>query len=163
LKDEDELAAIIGHEIGHLELGHGTKAVGTEKILKLFSLLKEVGTSSAHANNEASNLLIAQLRQMLDDVFEKMYTSIRNGYGVEIESQADWRSLQLCHRLGYDTKALYDVLERFKSAKGTYGGAGYPAQRGADILTYRNQFGFSDEAARGRDKRASRYLSSIVR
>ena len=28
LKDEDELAAIIGHEMGHMELRHGVKAVG---------------------------------------------------------------------------------------------------------------------------------------
>lgn len=63
------------------------------------------------------------MRQLVDEVFEKLFTSIRNGYGVEIESQADWRSLQLSAALGYDTRALYDVLERFKAVKGTYGGA----------------------------------------
>ena len=157
LKDEDELAAIIGHEIGHLELQHGMRAVGTEKVLKLFSLLKEVGTSGANGDN----LLVEQLKGMIDDVFGKMYESVRNGYGVETESQADWRSLQLCNRLGYDTKALYDVLERFKAVKGTYGGASYPAERGADILKYRNQLGYSDTSAAGRDVRAARYKAAL--
>ena len=159
LKDEDELAAIIGHEIGHLELQHGMRAVGTEKVLKLFSLLKEVGTSGANGDN----LLVGQLMGLIDDVFGKMYEGVRNGYGIETESQADWRSLQLCNRLGYDTKALYDVLERFKSAKGSYGGASYPAERGADILKYRSQLGYSDTPAAGRDVRAARYKAVLGR
>lgn len=153
LEDEDELAAIIGHEIGHLELKHGMKAVGTEKVLKLFSLLKEVGMSGV----KGDNLLVDQVTVMIDDVFGKMYDSVRNGYGVETESQADWRSLQLCNRLGYDTKALYDVLERFKATKGTYGGASYPAERGADILKYRSQFGYDEHSVSGREARARRY------
>jgi len=161
LRDEDELAAIIGHEIGHLELRHGTKAVGTEKILKLFSLLKEAGTAQSRKNGGAEAVAMAQLKSLLDDVLEKMYSSVRNGYGVETEGQADWRSLQLCQRLGYDSKALYDVLERFKAVKGTYGGAGYPEQRGADVLKYRKQLAFTDAPAAGRDVRAKRYRAAV--
>lgn len=159
LKDEDELAAIIGHEIGHLELQHGMRAVGTEKILKLFTLLKEVGSASV----QGQNMLVDQLKLMTDEVFGQMYTCVRNGYGVETESQADWRALQLCNRLGYDTKALYDVLERFKAVKGSYGGASYPAERGADILKYRNQLGYADVPAAGRDARAARYRTMLGR
>ena len=157
LKDEDELAAIIGHEMGHMELRHGVKAVGKERVLKLFSLVKEVGTKGAEGD-----VLAEQLKALIDEVFSKMLTSIRNGYGVEIESQADWRSLQLCARLGYDTKALYEVLERFKEAKGSYGGASYPAERGADILKYRKQLGYADSGVEpGREARAARYALSV--
>lgn len=157
LKDEDELAAILGHEMGHMELRHGVKAVGKERVLKLFSLLKEIGT-----NGGEGNLLAEQLKSLADEVFGKMLTSIRNGYGIEIESQADWRSLQFCSRLGYDTKALYEVLERFKEAKGSYGGASYPAERGADILKYRQQLGYADSGtASGRADRAARYSATI--
>ena len=159
LKDEDELAAIIGHEIGHLELQHGLRAVGTEKVLKLFTLLKEVGASTV----QGQNALVDQLKLLADEVFGKMYTCVRNGYGVETESQADWRSLQLCNRLGYDTKALYDVLERFKAVKGTYGGASYPAERGADIVKYRAQLGHGGAQAAGREVRAARYRAAVGR
>ena len=158
LNDEDELAAILGHEMGHMELRHGMRAVGTEKVLKLFSMLKELGSSGQQGGQ---NLLADQVKALVDEVFEKMFTSVRNGYGIETESQADWRSLQLSASLGYDTKALYDVLERFKAVKGTYGGASYPAERGADILKYRMQLGYGDEAAAGRDVRASRYKAAV--
>ncbi len=156
LQDEDELAAILGHEMGHMELRHGMRAVGTEKILKLFSMLKELG-----GGQNGQDMLAAQVKSLVDEVFEKMFTSVRNGYGIETESQADWRSLQLSEALGYDTKALYDVLERFKAAKGSYGGASYPAERGADILKYRSQLGYGDVPAAGRDVRASRYRAAV--
>lgn len=155
LKDEDELAAILGHEMGHMELRHGMRAVGTEKILKLFSMLKELG------EGKGQNVLAEQVKSLVDEVFEQMFTSVRNGYGIETESQADWRSLQLSAALGYDTKALYDVLERFKSAKGSYGGASYPAERGADVLKYRRQLGYGDATAAGRDVRAARYRTAV--
>ena len=158
LNDEDELAAILGHEMGHMELRHGMRAVGTEKILKLFSMLKELGEGNGQGGE---NILAAQVKSLVDEVFEKMFTSVRNGYGIETESQADWRSIQLSATLGYDTKALYDVLERFKSTKGSYGGASYPAERGADVLKYRGQLGFGDASAAGRDVRAARYRTAV--
>lgn len=155
LKDEDELAAILGHEMGHMELRHGVKAVGKEKVLQIFNLLKEIGTEGG----EDGQGLSQQAQELIDSVFGKMFTAIRNGYGVDIESQADWRSLQLCARLGYDTMALHEVLERFKAEKGSYGGASYPAERGADILMYRQQLGYDGDAtpAPGRSARAKRY------
>lgn len=158
LNDEDELAAILGHEMGHIELRHGMRAVGTEKVLKLFSMLKELGTSKGQGGEGA---LAAEVKQMVDEVFEKMFTSVRNGYGIETESQADWRSVQLSQALGYDTMALYEVLERFKAEKGTYGGASYPAERGKDVLKYRQQLGCPDGQTAGRSVRAARYKTAV--
>ncbi len=162
LKDEDELAAILGHEMGHMELRHGMKSVGKESVLKLFSLMKEVATTTSTAGNGAKAAARQQLTALADELFGKLTTSIRNGYGIEMESQADWRSVQFSKTLGYDTKALYDVLERFKAEKGSYGGASYPAERGADVLKYREGLGCSDgDGASGRAARAERYRSVV--
>ncbi|MCQ2390413.1 MAG: M48 family metalloprotease [Kiritimatiellae bacterium] len=156
LKDEDELIAILGHEMGHMELRHGMKSVGKENVLKLFSLMAEVGTSTA--TDGATVAAQQQLKALAESLFDKMTTAIRNGYGIDMESQADWRAIQFAASLGYDTKALYDVLERFKAAKGSYGGASYPEERGADVLKYRKGFGCDDDdPASGRDVRAARY------
>ena len=162
LKDEDELAAILGHEMGHLELRHGMKSVGKESVLKLFSLMKEVATMSGDSGDSTQAAARQQLVALADELFGKLTTSIRNGYGIEMESQADWRSIQFSKTLGYETKALYDVLERFKAEKGTYGGASYPAERGADVLKYREGFGCKDgDGASGRAVRAERYKSVV--
>ena len=158
LNDEDELAAILGHEMGHMELRHGMQSVGKESVLKLFSLMKEVANSAVGGEGQAAR---QQLTALADELFGKLTTSIRNGYGIEMESQADWRSIQFSQALGYDTKALYDVLERFKAKKGSYGGASYPAERGADVLKYREGFNCSDDGATaGRAARAARYKAA---
>ena len=162
LKDEDELAAILGHEMGHMELRHGMKSVGKESVLKLFSLMKEVATMSDDSGDSAQEATRRLLVALADELLGKLMTSIRNGYGIEIESQADWRSIQFAKALGYETKALYDVLERFKAEKGTYGGASYPAERGADVLKYREGFGCKDgDGESGRAARAARYRSAV--
>jgi Zn-dependent protease with chaperone function len=160
LRDEDELAAILGHEMGHLELRHGMRAVGTENVLKLFSLATKVGASAASTEG-ASALAQQQLKQLADSLFDKMTDSIRNGYGIEMESEADWRSLQFSVALGYDNKALYDVLERFKAEKGSYGGASYPTERGSDVLRYREGLSCSDAPAKNRTMRATRYRAAV--
>ena len=160
LKDEDELAAILGHEMGHMELRHGMKSVGKESVLKLFSLMKEVATSTV--GDGAGAAARQQLTALADELFGKLTTSIRNGYGIEMESQADWRSIQFSKTLGYETRALYDVLERFKAEKGTYGGASYPAERGADVLRYREGFGCKDgDGASSRAARSARYKAAV--
>ena len=162
LKDEDELAAILGHEMGHMELRHGMKSVGKESVLKLFSLMKEVATMSSDSGDSAQATARQQLVALADELFGKLTTSIRNGYGIEMESQADWRAVQFAKTLGYDTKALYDVLERFKSEKGSYGGASYPAERGADVLKYREGLDCKDgDGASGRATRAARYKAVV--
>ena len=54
------------------------------------------------------------------------------------------------------------MLERFKAKKGSYGGASYPAERGADALKYRKWFGSSDDgASAGRSARAARYKAAV--
>lgn len=161
LKDEDELVAILGHEMGHMELRHGMKSVGKENVLKLFSLMAEVGTAAS--TDGTTTAAQQQLKALAESLFDKMTTAIRNGYGIDMESQADWRAIQFAAALGYDTKALYDVLERFKAAKGSYGGASYPEERGADVLKYRKGFDCDDDGpAAGRDVRAARYKAACA-
>ena len=158
LQNEDELAAILGHEMGHMELRHGMSSVGKENVLKLFSLAKEVGTTMATGDKQS--LAINELKALSDLIFNKMLTAIRNGYGIDMESQADWRSVQFLKTLGYDTKSLYNVLERFKEEKGTYGGASYPEERGADVLKYMRDFDCEDDAS-GVDLRTARYEEAV--
>jgi len=98
LKDEDELAAILGHEMGHMELRHGMKSVGKENVLKLFSLSAEVGTSTA--TDGATAAAQQQLKALAESLFDMMTTAIRNGYSIDMESQADWRSVQFLPRWG---------------------------------------------------------------
>ena len=67
--------------------------------------------------------------QFTDEIVNELGADVRNGYSVDLEAEADERSMEICNRAGYDPKALVEVLHRFESNKGKYGGGQYPENR----------------------------------
>lgn len=120
LRNEEELATILGHEIGHIELSHGMQA------LKKGSQTKAIGGA---LEDLASDTLIDEVQPAVDLLSDEIYKSVQNGYSSELEAEADTRSAEICAGLGYDASAMLAVLERFRTYKGNYGGAGYPEER----------------------------------
>lgn len=120
LRNEEELATILGHEIGHIELNHGMQA------LRQGSQTKAIGGALQEL---ASENLIDEVQPAVELLSDEIYKSVQNGYSSELEAEADARSAEICASLGYDASAMLSVLERFKTYKGNYGGAGYPEER----------------------------------
>ncbi len=121
LRNEDELAAILGHEVGHVELHHGMRAIQEGAQTKAMGgLLQDLASDTSVGSN---------LGQVLGPLSDEVYKSVLNGYSSDLEAEADARSAEICAKLGYDPSALLGVLERFRAYKGNYGGAGYPEQR----------------------------------
>ncbi len=108
LQDEEELAAILAHELAHTELGHTVYGVQNAKAGMTFMKATDGG-----------------FKDLLTDMTE----TIQNGYSVEIEAEADARAVELLSAAGYRPTALADLLERFKARTNSYGGAKYPQQR----------------------------------
>lgn len=108
LQTEDELAAMMGHELGHIELQHALYEQANTTARKMFDQATDGGFSKN---------------------FSELMPAIRTGYSIEIEAEADARSTALCSAVGYDPRALVNVLERFKAKTNSYGGAQYPLKR----------------------------------
>ncbi len=146
IKTEDELAVLLAREIAHVELRQIRKAVGDEKLLPFFTELKKDPSS-------------ATLAETLNEAFGLVH----DGCGVENEGVADWRAAQLAARVGYDPRALGDVLKRFASSDDEipYSGAEQAEARASDVNDYLEAFGFSDVVFQGADVRASRYERSV--
>ncbi len=137
LQNEDELAAILGHEVAHVELDHGIRAVGRENIIRFFNLIADAAIQQSGGGDQSKEMIIALSKKIMDVLMNK----IRQGYSVDVESEADRRSVEICHALGYDPFALPRLLERFKQTTGSYGGANYPKERLADIKAHIAEMG----------------------
>jgi len=125
LQNEDELAGVLGHEISHIELRHGVKALKQEGKLEFLNATKDVAVSEVGGGSTGAYAF----DKLAGPVIDSAMNSMRNGYSVEQESQADLRSMEICNGVGYDVKAFIGVLTRFKTTNSSYGGAKYPKDR----------------------------------
>jgi predicted Zn-dependent protease len=100
---EDELAAVLAHEVAHVVKGH---ALGTLKSAKWAALGKEA----------VDSLPVAKLTQMFDGSINDMIDSLTvKGYGRDTEFAADERGVHLLASAGYSPKAMTSYLARLKA------------------------------------------------
>ncbi len=105
-KSEDELAAILAHEIGHVSLKHGMQAVEQSK---QSAALAKLGASMVNTNiKEVVGLFGGSVEDMMNTAFV-------GGYSRDQESQADHEAVAILKRSGYDPMALVRVLEVMKT------------------------------------------------
>jgi predicted Zn-dependent protease len=103
---EDALAAVIAHEIGHIQLQHSIKAIRNSRIT---NALLVTGTSAAGV---LGNSEIRELAGVMDEsVNEIISTLIDRGYSREQEFDADTAALALMAAAGYDPSSLVTMLQ----------------------------------------------------
>jgi predicted Zn-dependent protease len=104
---EDVLAAVIAHEIAHIQLQHSIKAIKTSRITQAIMI---TGVSSANAAGQYMDL------RELTDVFDEsvgniVTTMVNNGYSQSQEFDADTRALSLLASAGYTPVSLVAMLQ----------------------------------------------------
>ena len=97
LSSEQELAAVLGHEIGHVTARHSVRQYSQSQILGVLSTAIEMnqGRSAGNLANLASGALLS-------------------GYGREMELEADDLGAQYIFQEGYSPQGMYDVLSVLK-------------------------------------------------
>lgn len=112
LKDEDMLAAVLAHEIGHVVLGHGTKAVSASNLRKAaVALGSEAVQQYGRAEIAAA---VSTLDESVNDITKTLFES---GYSRGQEYDADEFAVELLARTGYDPRAMVDVLKALQANK----------------------------------------------
>lgn len=96
MESEAELAAILGHEIWHVEARHEMKRVQQAQI----------------AGTLASKALSAMSGEELGQVADLCYTVLEKGRSREMELEADTHGVRLASQVGYAPRALVALLER---------------------------------------------------
>jgi predicted Zn-dependent protease len=117
LENEDELAAVLAHEVAHVNNRDGISTIVAERKSSMGTLfLKEpfriAGTITPAELSQVSNLFI----QAIDSVFD---TVAVNGYSDAQELEADKDALVFLGKSGYDPSALLNYRTRLAEKKGT--------------------------------------------
>ena len=127
-QSEDALAGVIAHEIAHIQLQHGIKAIKNSRITQALIV---TGTSAAGA---ATGMNVNQLTDVFNEsIGEIVTTMVNNGYSKTQEFDADTTAMKLMAAAGYNPSGLIDMLKEL--AKIQTGSSGFgkthptPAQR----------------------------------
>ena len=97
MSSEEELAAVLGHEIGHVTARHSVRQYSQAQLMGLLSAAIEInsGRTAGDLANLASGALLS-------------------GYGREMELEADDLGAQYIYQDGYSPQGMYDVLAVLK-------------------------------------------------
>jgi predicted Zn-dependent protease len=108
-RDEDALAAVLAHEIGHIELRHGLAAIQKARITEALTTLATEGAKTLGSRE------VAQLTQTFGGAITDITnTLINKGYARSSEYEADRASVKILRRAGYDPQGLPEMLAVMK-------------------------------------------------
>jgi beta-barrel assembly-enhancing protease len=126
-RNEDALAAVLAHEVSHVERQHGLKAI---KAGRLTNAALVVGTEVA------KNLTTQELAEAtkafegtINDIFS---TLVNSGYSRSTEFEADATAVNTLRRVGYNPEGLVDMLQEMQKRlkPGSHGfGSTHPAPK----------------------------------
>jgi predicted Zn-dependent protease len=116
-QNEDELAAVLAHEVAHINHRDGVAAIQKARLTGVATLIT---TEAAQSYSPAEiSQLVSLFEGSVDDVFK---TLVVNGYGKSQEYSADESALVYLSRAGYDPQALEIFLERLMKQGQASGG-----------------------------------------
>ncbi len=109
-ENEDELAAILAHEISHVVLKHGLSAIKKSRVTGFLTVL---GTNAA---KELGSDEVSELTTIFEDsISDITLTLVNSGYSRKFENEADVITIDILKKSGYDKYALSRVLKKMNS------------------------------------------------
>ena len=103
---ENSLAAVLAHEIAHVQHKHGLQSIEKDRITKATSILAIEGTKT-FANSDLANLTTT-FENSIKDITSTM---INTGYSQAFENEADETAVTILQRVGYGGQGLIDMLK----------------------------------------------------
>ena len=117
VQNEDELAAVLAHEVAHINHRDGVSSIQKARLTEVATL---IGTEAAQTYAPAQlSQLVGLFEGSVDDVFK---TLVVNGYSKSQEYRADESALSYLSRAGYNPEALEDFLQRLMNQGQATGG-----------------------------------------
>ncbi len=108
-RNEDALAAVLAHEIGHIQLRHGMAAIEKARVTEALTTLAVEGAKSLGTREVAA--LTETFGGTITDITG---TLINKGYARSSEYGADQAAVTLLKRVGYNPNGLVEMLTVMK-------------------------------------------------
>lgn len=118
--NEDELAAVLAHEICHVQNEDGMRAIKQGRVTEALTII--ASESAKQFGDEKLASLTREFEASVGDVVKTLTTS---GYSRKQEQQADEAALELLRRAGYPEIAMITMLNRMDERLGNAGGLGF--------------------------------------
>ncbi len=119
-RNEDELAAVLAHEICHVEMKHGLRSIKQGRLTEAFTII--AAESAKQLGSEDLAKLTREFEASVGDVVMTLTTS---GYSRTQERDADAAAVQLLRRAGYPEAAMITMLQRMDERLADAGGLGF--------------------------------------
>lgn len=106
---EDMLAAVIAHELAHIQLGHSSQSIKSSRVTKAI----------IQTANAVGDILSEEERSQREKDFNKaaaeyVENAVTKGFSKDQEFKADAYAMKLLLNAGYDPKAMLDLLNLLK-------------------------------------------------
>ena len=102
---EDAVAAVLAHEIAHIQLRHGIQSIEKSRQTQALTILAAEGAKT-YGKKELADLT----RTFEGSINDITSTLINNGYSRSFEQEADASAVRILSRVGYDPNALVAML-----------------------------------------------------
>ena len=156
LENEDQLAAVIAHEIAHVALKHGTQAISDSNLTDALQIIGK------EAVNTASSGALSELNSLFgDSVNEVVGTLLDKGYSRSQEYESDEYAANLLNKAGYNSSQLSVALGKLSKAGSSNGGWFETHPDSADRIDELEDFNTSGAATTGQTKREQRFKKTV--
>lgn len=107
---EDELAAVLAHEVAHVQLKHAINAIDKSRLTQ--ALMTTLAEAGKNLGGQQLKDLTAAFEGSINDITKKL---VNSGYARSQERDADKVAVAIMPRVGYDPRALPIVLQRMNA------------------------------------------------
>lgn len=119
-RDEEMIAAILAHEVGHVAAKHGLQSIKKSRLVDAFTLIGQEATQRYGSQELAQ--LTSILEDVLGDIVEKL---IERGYDRKYEYEADKLGVKVSANTGYNPNGLLDFLQTMVDDSAGQSGKGW--------------------------------------
>jgi predicted Zn-dependent protease len=145
-KSEDALAAVIAHEVAHIQLQHSIKAIRSSRITQALIV------TGASATGAVTGMNVNELTNVFNESVGEIVQTMNNGYSQAQEFEADNTAMSLLAAAGYKPSGLIDMLNELTTVQsGSSGGFvkthPTPARRIGNAQQSINRYTVADNAS----------------